>query len=70
MVSLKQFVTNMKKHWIEKTIYTRVNETVSYTVSEIPPIIAPMLAGKVVNTEPEKKSVYLKDKKEGVYMLS
>ncbi|KAL9960054.1 hypothetical protein ACROYT_G033453 [Oculina patagonica] len=65
MVSLKQFVTNMKKHWIEKTIYTRVNETVSYTVSEIPPIIAPMLAGKVVNTEPEKKSVYLKDKKEG-----
>ena len=41
----------------------------TYRVFEVPPIIAPMLAGCVVNTEMKKKSVYLKSNKEGKKML-
>lgn len=65
MIPLHQFMMNLKKNWMEKTIYTRAKETLTYRVFEVPPIIAPMLAGCLVNTEMKKKSVYLKNKKEG-----
>ena len=59
MVPLKEFLVRLRFRWIEKTVFTRTNDKFTVAMEEIPPIIAPGLTGNAVNTEMEKKSVYL-----------
>lgn len=60
MLQLDDFLTRLRRRWIERTVFTRANEKFSISIEEIPPIIAPSLTGSSVNTEMDKKSVYLK----------
>ena len=60
MLPLDDFLSRLCRRWIEKTVFTRANEKFNMSIEEIPPIIAPSLTGIPVNTEMDKKSVYLK----------
>ena len=60
MIPLPEFVSNLKRRWLEKTVFTRTHEKFAVAIEELPPIIAPSLTGTAINTEMEKKSVYLK----------
>ena len=59
IIPMDQFLALLKRRWIEKTVYTRASKKCSISVEELPPFIAPSVASKAVNTEIEKKSVYL-----------
>ena len=59
MLPLDDFLTWLCRRRIENTVFTRANEKFSISIEEIPPIIAPSLTGIPVNTEMDKKSVYL-----------
>ena len=60
MIQLEEFLARLRYRWIEKTVFTRTSNKFTIAMEEIPPIIAPALTGNAVNTEVEKKSVYLK----------
>jgi hypothetical protein len=61
IIPMHTFLCQLKRRWIEKTVYTRANKPFSVSVSEIPPFIAPSVASpQPINTEIENKSVYLK----------
>ncbi|CAB4034332.1 Hypothetical predicted protein [Paramuricea clavata] len=60
MIPLQEFLSNLRRRWLEKTVFTRTNEKFTVAIEELPPIIAPRLTGTAVNTEMKKKSVYLK----------
>jgi hypothetical protein len=62
MLPLDDFLAKIKMRLLERTIYTRNLEPFSISTGEIPPIMAPRIAGSIVNTENKKKSVYLRDK--------
>ena len=59
IIDMGQFLALLKRCWIEKTVYTRASKKFSISVEELPPFIAPSVASEAVNTEIEKKSVYL-----------
>lgn len=60
MQSLEAYLKVLKSRLVERTVYTRNNETFEVSPREIPPIIAPAVASPTVyNTEHLKKSVYL-----------
>ncbi len=60
MIPLQQFLSNLRRRWLEKTVFTRTNEKFTVAIEELPPIMAPSLTGNAVNTEMLKLSVYLK----------
>jgi hypothetical protein len=57
---LPEFLAMLKMRLLERTIYTRNVESFSISPNELPPIIPPSLCKQEVNTEMDKKSVYLK----------
>ena len=60
MIPMNTFLDNLKKRWIEKTVYTRTSKAFSVAVEEILPFVAPSIASdQPVNSETKKKSVYL-----------
>ena len=59
MIPLQEFLSNLRRRWLEKTVFTRTNEKFTVAIEELPPIIAPSLTGTAVNTEMKKKSVYI-----------
>ena len=59
-VSMESLLRKLTKRWIEKSVYTRTSSDFSISMEELPPFIAPCVANdEVVNTENQKKSVYL-----------
>ena len=64
-VPLEDFLSSLKKDWIEKVIFSNDLGTGRRDVDavDVPPIIAPAMRGpEVYNTEMEKKSIYLNQK--------
>jgi hypothetical protein len=63
---LEDFLVRLKKYWVEKTTYTKTElDDGKVDAATVPPIIAPSArAEKVYNTEMQKRSVYLKPRKE------
>ena len=59
MIPLSKFVSSLRRRWLEKTVFTRTKDKFTVAIEELPPLIAPSLTGTAVNTEMEKKSVYL-----------
>ena len=60
MISLPEFLRKLRLRWLERCVYTRVNEQFSVALEEIPPLMPASLSNDVlVNTEADKKSVYL-----------
>jgi hypothetical protein len=55
MIPLQEFLSNLRRRWLEKTVFTRTNEKFTVAIEELPPIIAPSLTGTAVNTEMKKK---------------
>lgn len=56
----------LKLYWLEKSTFTRVLTEPTYDASIFPPVIALSLrSDEVVNTEAEKKSVYLSSQVDG-----
>ena len=63
MLSLNDILETVKRRLIERTVYTRNLEQFEVYASQVPPIMAPGIAGSTVfNTENLKKSVYLSKK--------
>ena len=58
MIPLQEFLSNLRRRWLEKTVFTRTNEKFTVAIEELLPIIAPSLTGTAVNTE-MKKRVYI-----------
>ena len=53
-------LNDLKFYWLEKITYTRVLTEPDFNAETLPPVIAPALrAEQVLNTEAQKKSVYL-----------
>jgi len=64
--SLEEMLHELKLYWLEKSTFTRVLIEPTYDASTLPPVIAPSLrSDEVVNTEAEKKSVYLSSQVDG-----
>ncbi|KXJ14699.1 HMG domain-containing protein 3 [Exaiptasia diaphana] len=60
--SPSDFFNSLKRRWIEKTVLTRSTDKFRVSVGEMPPFMAPALIGNILlNTEAEKRSVYLKE---------
>lgn len=60
MIKLADFLAKLRMGWLERTIYTRVEDKFSVSVEEIPPLLPSSMAGEIVyNTEAVKSSVYL-----------
>ena len=58
--SLEEFLVTLKKRWVKCTTYTR-NEKIKVPFSTIPPVIVPAMKGaQVINTEAQKRSIFLK----------
>ena len=60
MIPLTDFLSMLKHRWLERTVFTRTQDSFSIALEQLPPLIAPSLSSEVVNTEMDKKSVYLK----------
>ena len=70
MIPMASFLDQLRKRWIEKTVYTRTKKPFLVSVEEIPPFLAPSVTDhQPVNTEIEKKSVYLTKEISGKQML-
>ena len=64
--SLENMLEDIKLYWLEKITYTRVIAEPDFDAATLPPVIAPLLrAQQVLNTEGEKKSVYLSANADG-----
>ena len=64
-MKLEEFLLTLKRDWVERTTFSNelVGNTYSLHAATIPPIIAPALrCREVLNTEMEKKSIYLSQK--------
>ncbi|KXJ26911.1 HMG domain-containing protein 3 [Exaiptasia diaphana] len=61
-LSLEEFLLKIKRLWVERTSFTRLEKSSKVSAFEVPPLIAPQLrANKIVNTELKKNSNFLKD---------
>ena len=64
--SLENMLDDLNFYWLEKITYTRVLAEPEFNAATLPPVIAPLLrAQQVLNTEGEKKSVYLSANADG-----
>ena len=63
--SLENMLEDIKLYWLEKITYTRVIAEPDFNAATLPPVIAPLLRAQVLNTEGEKKSVYLSANTDG-----
>lgn len=64
--SLENMLDDLKLYWLEKITYTRVLAEPEFNAATLPPVIVPLLrAQQVLNTEGEKKSVYLSANADG-----
>lgn len=64
--SLENMLDDLKLYWLEKITYTRVLAEPEFNAATLPPVIAPLLpAQQVLNTEGQKKSVYLSANADG-----
>ena len=60
MMPLTDFLSMLKHRWLERTVFTRTQDSFSIALEQLLPLMAPSLSSEVVNTEMDKKSVYLK----------
>jgi hypothetical protein len=59
MLSLEDLCSMLKRRWIEKAVYTRTQFGFSISLEQLPPLIALSMGNSIMNTEAEKRSVYL-----------
>ena len=73
MINLDDFLKKPRMHWLERVVYTRVENKFCLLVEEIPPLLPSSMPGNAVyNTEADKSSVYLESnsKPSGAYMYT
>ena len=73
MINLDDFLKKQRMRWLERVVYTRVENKFCVSVEEIPPLLPSSMPGNAVyNTEADKSSVYLESnsKPSGAYMYT
>ena len=71
MINLDDILKKLRMRWLERVVYTRVENKFCVSVEEIPPLLPSSMPGNAVyNTEADKSSVYLESnsKPSGAYM--
>ena len=73
MINLDDFLKKLRMCWLERVVYTSVENKFCVSVEEIPPLLPSSMPGNAVyNTEADKSSVYLESnsKPSGAYMYT
>ena len=73
MINLDDILKKLRMRWLERVVYTRVENKFCVSVEEIPPLLPSSMPGNAVyNTEADKSSVYLESnsKPSGAYMYT
>ena len=71
MINLDDILKKLRMRWLERVVYTRVENKFCVSVEEIPPLLPSSMPGNAVyNTEADKSSFYLESnsKPSGAYM--
>ena len=63
---LEGMLDKIKLHILEKCAYAKASLRFKIDMADIPPVIPPMQRKFEINTENEKRSVYLKDRKDDI----